>query len=190
LARIWTTNCYWRRSSVLVKLLLIAQRSWFPYSLIGKIVLHHTLLCWPPLVLGGSNFLADFSAISACSTSSFHVWALTTPIRIFTLSRKLCRHISSNMCNDMPTGHIRERLWNLSMYSHTDSPPFWTIERSLPMSPRYHPHRIERGTEFLGTQELMEPLGRLLNQSKATPLKVSLNSLAMMASSLAQRPFP
>jgi len=26
-----------------------------------------------------SNFLADFSAISACSTSSFQVWALTAP---------------------------------------------------------------------------------------------------------------
>ena len=34
-----------------------------------------------PLGVDGLNFLADFSAISARSTSSFQVWALTTPIR-------------------------------------------------------------------------------------------------------------
>jgi len=29
--------------------------------------------------------------------------------------------------------HERERLRNLSMYSHMDSPSFWTVRRSLSM---------------------------------------------------------
>jgi len=31
-------------------------------------------------------------------------------------------------------------------------------------------------------QELIEPLGRILNQSKAVPLRVLMNSLTMMSS--------
>jgi len=37
------------------------------------------------------------------------------------------------MGNGIPTGQIRERLPNLSMYSHTDSPAFWYVERILSM---------------------------------------------------------
>ena len=91
------------------------------------------LVLTPHLFLGteGSNFLADFSAISACSTSSFHIWALTAPIRISTSSRKLCWQVWSSIGNDMPARHIRERLQNLSIYSRTGSFLFWIVERSL-----------------------------------------------------------
>ena len=91
------------------------------------------LVLTPHLFLGtkGSNFLADFLDISASSTSSFHVWALTAPIRVSILSKKLCWHVWSNMSNGMPAGYMSERLQNLSMYFRTDSHPFWTVERSL-----------------------------------------------------------
>ena len=86
------------------------------------------------LVLGhwGLKLLADFSAISACSTSSFHVWALTVSIRTFTLSRKLCWHIWRNMGNSMSARHMREIAEPLK-YSRMNYPPFWTVKRSLSM---------------------------------------------------------
>jgi len=91
------------------------------------------LVLTPHLFLGteGLNFLADYSAISTCSISSFYVQALRAPIWTSILSKKLCRHVWSNMGNGMPAEHRSERLRNLSMYSHTNSPPFLTVERSL-----------------------------------------------------------
>jgi len=54
------------------------------------------LLFIPHFLLGmeGSNFLADFSAISACSTSSFQVRALTAPSE-FLLGLESCAYMSA-----------------------------------------------------------------------------------------------
>jgi len=48
--------------------------------------------------------------------------------------------------------------------------------------PQCHPHRSEKIRVSKSIQELIEPGGRFLNQSKATPLRVPINNLVMMAS--------
>ena len=93
--------------------------SLFPFGLERLCMSLRPLLFIPHLPLGvdGSNFLDDFSAISACSTSSFQVWALTAPIRISTWSRKLCLHICKSMGNASCWAHQRQVFEPLNVVS-------------------------------------------------------------------------
>jgi len=68
-----------------------------------------------PLGVDGPNFLADFSAISACSTNSFQIWALTAPMQTSTWSKKLCLHVCKSMGNGILAEHIKDKFLNRSI---------------------------------------------------------------------------
>ena len=99
------------RSFVRVTLIWSSSSIYFQCLCIGRFSRVINFAIDFPLAFGGLKLFSWFSAISACSISSFQVWALTAPMRTSTLSRKLCLHVWSNIGKGIPAGHMREKLW-------------------------------------------------------------------------------
>ena len=92
--------------------------SLFPFGLGGRAMSPRPLLFIPHLPLGvdGSNFLADFSAISACSTNSFQYGLWQPPCEPL-LGLRSCAYMSV-------------RAWVMASLQGTSKTDFWTAQCS------------------------------------------------------------
>jgi len=91
--------------------------SLLPFGLGRLLYLAAPFIIYTPFAFGGRWFklFNRFSAISACSTSSFQVWAFTAPIWISNWSRKLCLHVCNSIGSGILAGHIRDKFLNRSI---------------------------------------------------------------------------
>ena len=122
-----------------------------------------------PLGVDGSNFLADFSAISACSTSSFQLWAFQLPYK--------------SPLGPGSYAYMSARAWVMASLLGTSAIDFWTAQCNhgqillssvqwrgvYPWLPRYRPHKNKKGTGSLS-------LSRNWQSLEEGPLQVPMNS--------------
>ena len=105
------------------------------------------------------------------SISSFHAWALTAPLRTFTLSKNLCYHVWSNMDKGMPVGNMRERLRTFQCIPVPILLLSGQSRGACSWSPWCHPHRIERETVFQFNPRIDGAIGKASKPIKGYPFK-------------------
>src|SRR4051812_14873664 len=116
-------------------------------------------------------------AVWPCSWSCFQVLHSTTPIWTRIGVRKLWRHVSTSVSGVMPLRLLMESSRNRSIKSLTSYPSFCLVRRRvcMLMSASFSKKRLRKRASK-SSQHVIEPFGSLRNHSKATPLRVLMNS--------------